>query len=279
MAITGHIKFFDKSRCLEKDGATAVASSGTPSATYALDQNTDTVWRSSGSNDLTTETYTFTFEVQEISRLFIKRMNLKGFTVKYDVSGVWTDFTSVFGLDGSKANISETAFADNTAYYEFAPVTTGSVQITMTTTQVADQEKYFSEVIVTNEIGTFLGFPLTKDIEITRNNRSKKTLSGLYSIQKSIEVASFDIQFKDYPSTAVYNADMDLIMNLHDREEPFLVWLCGGKRGNSFFKYTLRGFRLQDIYQMQVSKAYKLGYTHNIYSAQVNAKVELEQSI
>lgn len=279
MAITGHHKFFEKSKCLLKDGATITASTGQPSADGALDQNADTVWRSSGSNDLTTEELVIEFEEATFDRLFLVRTNFKNFNVQYYSGGSWTHFASVVGLDGSKANITETAFADTTAYYEFTEVTTTKIRIQVLSTQTVNAEKYVSQVIATAELGTLAGWPRIKNVEQNRNNRVVKTLSGKFSIQKSIEVASFDMEFKDYPGVVTYSVDIDLMLELHDLEDPFLVWLCGGKRGTSFFRYTHRGWRLQDVYQMQVSKALNLGYGGGSYSNGLNTKVEFEEVI
>jgi hypothetical protein len=279
VSITGGIKFFEKSKCLEIDGGLAEATSGDASAEYAIDQNVETKWRSSGSNDVSTETLTLTFASATIDRLFLQGINLKGFDVMYDLAGTWTHFAAVVGIGGAKANITETAFAQSTAYYEFTPVTTTSIRIQASTTQTANEEKYISQVIATAELGTLQGYPQIKKIEQNRNNRVVKTLSGFYSVQKSLEVASFDLEFKDYPAATAYNVDIALMMELHDSEDPFLVWLCGGRYSTSYFKYTLRGYRLDDIYQMQISKALGLSYKDGIYKNPVSAKVELESVI
>jgi hypothetical protein len=279
MAINGHYKIFDKSRCLGKDGATITASSGGSSADFALDQNSETSWRSSGSNDLTTETIEVSFTSQEISRIFLLGHNLKDYDIMYDLSGVWTHFASVVGIGGSLANITETTFAQDTSYYEFTPVTTTKIRIRANKTQVANEEKYIGQIVVTTEIATLAGWPRVKGLDLNRNARSVKTLSGFYSIQKSLEVPSFDFEFKDYPANSTYSVDIDTMMELEDREEPFLIWLCGGKFGSTFFKYTLRGWRLKDLFQMQVSKAIRVAYSDGIYSNQINAKVEFEAVI
>jgi hypothetical protein len=281
MAITGGVKFFEKSQCLAVDGATGSASSGDASAAYALDNNKDTKWRSSGAND---DTISVTFQVnfdssKTINRILIRDHNWKDFNIKYDVAGAWTHFASVVGLDGSKANITETAFADNTAYYEFSQVTTTKILVTVTKTQTADQEKYASQIIATSELGTFVGYPNVKEVALDRNLRATKTVSGKYVVDKSIEVVSFDFVFRNYPSSSTYNADMDLVMTLQDREDPFLVWLCGARRGTSYFRYTNRGFRLKDIYNMQITKAIKIGYVDNIYFNGLNAKLELDEHV
>lgn len=280
MAITGGIKFFDKNLCLFKDGSNIDATTSTDSANYAIDLNPDTRWRSNASTDLITETLTVTFdEAKEISRLFLLDFNFKDFTVKYNVLGTWTHFASVTGLSGAKTNITETAFAYDSAYYEFTPVTTDSIQIAVTKSQVVDAQKYLTQFIVTNELGTLAGYPEVKRVKMDKNARISKTISGKNIVQKSIETADFDLNFKGYPSAAAYNADMDLMMTLHDRQNPFLVWLCGGRRGSSYFRYTLRGFRLKDVFQMQVMKAVDLGYTDNIYNGSLNAKVVLDEHV
>lgn len=277
--ITGHHKFFEKSKCLGIDGSVVTVSSGLNLADFLTDQNNDTYWRSSGSTDSITETIEIDFASATINRLFLLKHNLKDFNIKYWNGSAWTHFTSVYGLDGTKTNITETAFSDSVAYYEFASVTTTKILISATKTQVANAQKYISQAITTFELGTLVGWPRIKSVTFDRNNRVKKTISGKYSIQKSIEVAGFDLEFKDYPSTSVYNVDIDLMIDLHDAEEAFLVWLCGGKRGTGFFRYTLRGWRLQDLFQMKVSKAMNLSYSDGVYFNQLNTKIEIEESI
>lgn len=263
MAITGGSKFFLKSKNLD---ATIVSSSGDASSLNAIDLNPQTYWRSVSSSDAVTETITVTFNgMKTIDRIFLVDTNAKEFTIKYDVSGMWTDFSSVIGLDGAKASIAETAFSDNVAYYEFAEVTTGSIQINILKTQVANAEKYISQIICTSEIGTFVGYPEWNKIKLDRNERSKKTVSGKYSIIKSNETFEYQISMKNYPSSAVYNVDIDLIMTLHDAEEEFIVWPCGGRRGTNYFRYTIRGFRLKDLKQVQMFRDLNINYVDNVY--------------
>jgi hypothetical protein len=281
--ITGGIKFFETSKCLFADGATAEStpSSGSVTAQYCLDRNPYTYWYTSGSNDYTTEILTITLPASStISRLLLLDHNFKQFNIKYlnDLS-VWTSFTNVKGMDGALSGISETAFSDDTAYYEFDQVTTTGIQISIDKTQVANAEKYLSQLIVTTELGTFAGYPTIKQVAVDRNSRIKKTLTGRYSIQKADETAAFQLSFKSYPSAITYNVDMDLLMALHDRDASFLVWLCGGRRGSTYFNYTLRGFRLRDVFQMQLDKALNLSYTMSVYKNSLNAEVSFQETI
>ena len=173
MAITGGIKFFDKSKTLFADGTTIVAGvSGDPSAEFTIDRNRLSYYRSVGSNDTITETLTITLpSAQTIDRILILDHNWKEFTIKYDSA---TDFTSVVGLDGALGGgISETVFADGTAYYEFDSVSvTSTIEIAITKTQVANAQKFVNQIIGTTEIGTLVGYPVV-GLSQDRNIRAK----------------------------------------------------------------------------------------------------------
>jgi len=141
MSISGGIKFFEKSKNLFAEGATILATTGSTSANFCIDRNPITYWRSTGSTDAVTEELIIEFdEIKDINRLLLVDHNWKDFNAQYDNAGTWTHFTSVFGIDGAKANITETAFADDTAYYEFTLVSTDKSRIQVTKTQTADQQ-------------------------------------------------------------------------------------------------------------------------------------------
>ncbi len=279
MAFGGGIKFYNQNKALLDFDTTITATSATESADFAIDRNPFTFWRSVGSTDAVTETLIIAFDVdQTIDRLFLLDHNFKSFTIKYDLAGVFTDFTTVVGIDGALGGgITESTFADSTAYYEVTQVTTPRIEVTITTTQVVDAEKFVSQIIATTELGTLVGFPILKSITQTRNSRVKKMLSGKFNISKSIESAAFRLDFKNYPPRLT--ADLDLALSLFDRESPFLVWLAGGRRGTDFFTYTLRGFRLKDVLQMQVNRDTKMSYAKNVYLIQVNMQLSLVEHV
>lgn len=279
--ITGGAKFFYPSMCLSVNGANATAADGNTTPNYMLDRNPFTYFYTVGSNDSTTHTITVTMSSSvTINRLFLIDHNWKQFTVKYlNNLGAWTDFTNVRGLDASLGSISETTFADSSAYYEFDSVTTSSIQITVTKTQIANQDKYCAQLVITSEIGTFAGYPVIKPITLDRNAKVQKTLSGKISTLKGDESAAFGFQFKSYPSAAAYNVDIDLVLTLQDLDTPFLVWLCGGRRGSTYYNYTLRGFRLKDLYLMAITQPLALSYTANVTKNSLNADLEIAESI
>lgn len=260
MSMTGGISFFEKSKSLFEDGATAVASSNTDAQNLLLGNNKYFKWQSSGSDDLTNETITITLpSAIEISRLFLLNHNLKNFNIKYNTGGA-NDFANVTGLDDfSESTLTVAGFARDVAYFEFDAVTTDTIVITASTTQITDAEKFIGQVIVTNELGTLEGYPVINGVDLDRDIQKEQAISGRFHIQKGYESAAFDLTLKTYP---VQN-DIDLLDSLHVSEEPFLVWLCGGLPDQ--FRIKQRGFKLIDLFQMQTDRAMKNSYPKNIY--------------
>ena len=265
MAITGGIKFFKKN---EMSGASPSATSGDASAKFMLDLDVDTYWTSVGSNDSTTETITINFGSNKtIDRVLLLDHNFKNFTVKYLSGSSYVAFANVIGIVGtSLSGNTETSFSKDSSYYEFDSVSTSSIQIACLSTQTPNAEKYLGQAIGTSELGTFVGYPQVSRIDLSRNTRSKKTLSGRYSVQKSQQTLGYSIRFRNYPSSTIYNVDIDLALTLFESEDPFLIYPCGGRYESQHFSYQLPGFRLKDCILSQVKKGYKLKYVKNIYT-------------
>jgi len=275
MPITGGVKFFKKSKALFALGATATATSNTDAAKNVLSSNKFVIWQSLGSDDATTETIVITFPATaDIDRIFLISMNWKEFTVKYDVTGTPTDFTSVVGLNGSQSNISETVYVRDTAYYEFDKVSTTKITITATKTQIVDAEKKLERFYATEEIGTFTGFPEISKEELNQNINKQRVLSGNTNFQKRIETFKATISFKNY--TAIQN-DYDILLDLERRPESFLIWLCGGKFGTNF-SITRENWFLKNVYNVQTAGKLNAKWNNNIYIAGFSAKLNLEQA-
>jgi hypothetical protein len=278
MALTGGISFFNRSMCLAADGTTVIASSGDASSSRALDRNPFTYWRTSGSNDTLTETLTVNFtEDKTFNRIFLIDHNFKNFTVEYDVAGVWTDFASVSGINGALANITETNYALDTSYYEFTEVTTGAIRVSIDTTQTANAEKYLNQLIVTSELGTLEGYPEISSVELSRNLRVQKMLSGRVLTQKSDEYFQAELRFRNYPASL--SDDIDLAFRLHDLEDNFLVWICGGRQGSTYFRKQMRGYRLKDVIPVQLVKAIEPTYSNSVYVNTVNFNIALQEDV
>lgn len=272
--ITGGVKFFDVNVAWLVNGATIVDTLGTGSSVvqYLLGKSRYTYWSTVGSNDSTVETLTLTFPSYSVTRILVVGHNWKQFTCKYWNGASFVDFTSVVGIDGALGSgISETTFHDNTAYYEVAPVTTTQVQFTISKTQTVDAEKTATFLIVTSELGTLQGFPGISPAAVTRNARVMTMPSGKKKVIKAPETYDCILDFSPYAASSTYAPDLNLMYQLHDRDTPFLMWPCGGRRGSTYFKYTLRQLRLQDIFVAQLVTDLTGTYSEsNIYTGPVD---------
>jgi hypothetical protein len=242
MAVDGKIKIFEPSMALYKDGATVATSSGT-GGQYALSMNKLVKWESVGSNDSTTETMTITFDdTKTFSRIFIVDTNIKDFKIFYDTN---QDFSTVRGINNaSLTKIDVTDSTSNTVYYEFDEVSADNILIQMFNTQAANEEKYITIAIVTEEIGAFEGFPQRSAVNIKPNSKVATTETGKRIIRRGLD--SFSAKLSVAYSL---QADIDLLETLFDRDEVFLIWLHGGL--TTSFNMVQRGWRLQDIYPVQ----------------------------
>lgn len=259
MTISGGIKFFDKSKCLLKDGAAIAASSGDASADYALSMNRYLRWDSVGSNDTTAETLVITFPSATIDRILLVDHNLKDFSITYGAGA--SAFSGVVGINGAGSGIIETAFAQDTAYYEFTPVTTTRINITATKTQMANAQKYITLIAATAEIGTLEGYP-TVTPTIIANEKRAQTLGGKYITQKSYEIFGAKLAF-EYTS----QNDVNILNTLFETQAPFLIWLCGGKYSTDNFSVDLKNWRLKDLYQVQTYGQISNTFRKGIYSS------------
>lgn len=267
----GGVSFFDKSLCLFKDGATATATSNTAARNFPLGTNKYYQWESAGSDDSTTETISISLpSVKSVSRIFVLGHNLKDFSITSPDGS----FTNVTSLDGEGiTGISETSYSRNMAYYEFDSIDLDQISLVMNTTQSADDEKTVNQIILTNEIGSLKGFPAITNVTIDKNLIKDKTITGRSIIEKGFEVADFSMRLTNYP----YQSDIDILDLLHERENPFLVWLCGGKPDN--FRIKQRGWRLEDVYQMQIDSDLRNGYQNNVYSLGATGRYGFEEVV
>ena len=289
MTITGHVKFFNQSSSLFSSGASIVVTSGSDTARFILGTNKYLEWKSVGSDDVTTETITITLPIAStIDRIFLIGMNFKDFDVRYDNGSGFTDFTNVVGLDGALGGgIIETTYARDTAYYEFDSVAgVTDIQIRANTTQVVDAQKFLRTFYSIVEIGTLEGFPNVKN-KFDRNANVQKSLSGKFAIIKSFDVVdSIDLKFK----VNIFQEDQDIVECLYDLDDPFLIWLCGGffgfdddiddcDRAPTAFKIDNKGWRLEDVFQVQMDGTLNTNFFPNLYKAGTSFSLKMKESI
>lgn len=276
MTISGGVKFFEPNMALAKNGVTIVSSVSNDAASgLIIDDSKITRWESIGSNNSITEILTITFPSSvTINRMFLLKHNFKNFIIYYWTGSSFSELLNVIDIDGVKIKSTYTDFTHENLYLEFDEVSTTIIKIEVDFTQTPGAQKHIASWIATSEIGTFTGYPGIKPI-VSRNESVVNNLSRKKKIFKSFETFAVNLNFGTYPETS----DLTLADLLFDREDPFLVYLSGGRTGSSYFKTVIRGFRLEDLYLMQSLGIYAPSYTKNIYTSGVNVNLSLTETI
>ena len=275
MPITGGIKFFERNKAMFVDGASANASSGNDLVKFILAQNVYRSWSSSGSSDSSTETITINLQnTKTINRLVLVDHNFKNYSITYN-SG--NQFNNVFNVkEETSSLIAEANYDLDTSYYEFDSVSVNTIEITINTTQVANAEKTLNQILLTTEIGTFQGYPTVNRNQFSRNERTVKTENGLNFITKRERTNSgISLRFDAYPIPE----DVDIVHELFDLEESFLVWPCGGGRSPEYFKHEQRGWRLKDIFNMQTKGNLQALFYQNLYKSGLKTSINFVPSL
>jgi hypothetical protein len=277
MSITGGCKFFDRGGSLAFFGAEiASASSGSANSSNILNNNQYLEWTSSGSNDSTEEEIVITLSNSptdaEYDRILLTGINWKSFQIEFGSSVAIDDAESLAGTSFSiESNYIQVDDYDSETFYLEYSLAAGisSVTFRVQTTQTANDEKTLTQAIVTREIGTLLGFPEIK-ANGSHNSTGKKTPVGSYIISKSYETFSFDMAFKTHP----YAADYELIRDIIESIYPFYIWPCGGNFGTTYFKTTLKGWRIDACKYVVLDGDSAETYYKNIYISGWNGKLK-----
>jgi hypothetical protein len=270
MAISGGIKFFEKSKCdIDVEACTVTVSSGSSGKDRIRDRKNTTRWVSVSSNDATTETITIDLgSSQSINRIVLVKNNFKAFNVQYWNGSAYVDFSSVVTKEGTQSTITETTNAKTTNYYEFAIVSAQLVKVTITTTQTVDAQKYAYQVIITEEIGTLTGYP-NHAREFSPITSKKTTLSGKSKYSIFGEQYSCNLGFNFYPTAA----DHAIILSLWEGLTEFIIYPCGGNEDQ--FRFKTKGDRLEDIYLVFFDGGWTPNYADNVYVLPLNYNVRL----
>jgi hypothetical protein len=326
MTITGGIKFFEKSKFLFVNGATAYSMTGT-NAQHVLNHNRNNKWETAGSNDTIKETLVVSLDQEyEIDRLILNGHNFKDVTIymltgsrllledgniilledgnniilEDDLfsAGQWyryivqetatttsqdlieleqggylkhekfTDFSFIPTDPGLQRTLTGSNLSSSTTYFAFDSTRVKNLIIETTTTQIANQEKFLKVLLGTNEIGTLDLYPAVAPV-FNRNIRRYTALSGKSIIQKNFESINIQMDFAGYPG----QADMTIIEALQDSDEDFVIWLCGGREGTDYFRYLLKGWKIDDLYLGNIINSLPLSYTNNIYINPYNTRL------
>lgn len=237
------------------------ADTGESFADLVCNRNNRSGWATTDSTDAAGTTFTVTWlDEVDISRIFLVMMNFKAFTIKYWDGAAYQDFSTP---------VNETVNMQPTKLFSFDKVTTTRIQITITGTQSANDDKFLRQLICCEEYGQFVtGFQLD-NVTMGQARKVSTVLSGKSKITRN--VGAFMCTFKK--NNVTQGNDITLIETLYGVPDGFLVWLCGGDV--SQFRTLNAGYRMEDIFLCDFSTEYNPDWNkgHYDFGVDINFKI------
>ncbi len=224
-------------------------------------RNNTSGWSTTDSTDAANTTLEIDFnDSVSIDAILLLGHNLKAFTIKYNLLGVWTAFSTP---------IAETANTQDSNYYSFASVVTDGLQIRITGAQTVNADKYIKQFIATELLGA-LSFEPEVEPQFDKDRKVTKYLSGKSYIAKSVGGFTCRMRMK----SASVDADLAVIEQLFRRQEGFLLSLGGGEE-SQFTDGVREGYRREDVFLMDLSNEYTPKYVESRWAQGLEVDMKL----
>lgn len=199
---------------------------------------------------------------KDVNRIGLWKMNFKNYVLWYYDEDL-TAWTIIETVTNNTIATKLHSFATKSARY---------FRIVISGTMTADDDKYMTQLIITESLGEFSFQPRVKPI-IDRNRKATKYLSGKSHIIKSVTAFQCDVEMQSVTS----DTDLTLVETLFDSYEGFLVWLCGGT--TSQFDTQRVGWRLEDIFLVNVGNEYRPEWGQSRYKNGIEVDLRLLEVI
>lgn len=309
MAVTGKIKFFERSKTLLSDNDFEITVMATDkvveneSAKNILSFDRSGYYIGQGlrqgiSQDSDKIKISFKQPIK-VSRYLFVDTNLKQIRLQFKNGGRTVNFKNVVDIDN---NITIGPFSDsaqhipldgasnlrnvpiiehNVFYAEFDEAEIDEVLISMFYSGQSYAigsvfVPYLRQFILTNEIGTFEGFPNISSYSENQNEIINMTSTGLKHITKQHNtVDSFRIAFKSHP----IENDIAIADRLYNSMDSFTLWPCGGGYGSNHFLFEKEGWKLDDIYNVQTTGKKSNRWHKNFYKGGISSTINLVESL
>lgn len=264
--MAGQIIFLNKNKAdINDSNVTATASQNAEFAYLALNRNNYSAWVTSGSVDADNTTYTISFgEGRYIDYIRLVKMNFKNFTVKYYDGATYQNFTSPINVTNNTSA---------TVGYRVTEVFAYGLQITITGTMTANEDKYLYQFIATTWIGQLNSWPIIKAPTHMRSRIITKMLSGKVSVLEQVGAFKMELSYVSLKDAA----DLTLFEYLYQLGEGFLV-LPGGDNETQFNRAHI-GYRKEDIYLMRIVNDYVPEFYKGLYGCGIALKVQLQEAV
>lgn len=262
--MSGQIIFYQKNKIdLSVDGVSISVTDSVASNTgesfshYLRNRKNSSGWITTGSTDAGNTTLTVDMgEGKTLDKIIMVGHNFKNYKIKKWVVNAFVDLLTV------ENNTRETTFNS------FDSIITDKIQIEIENTMIADSEKFMRQLILTEGLGQFNGFPKIQKPTHDTNRIITKMLSGKKSVIESVGAFSCNLTV-DVLSD---KSDLELIESLYYTKNGFLMSLSGEMEDQ--FRNKLLGYRDMDIYLMKCTNNYTPEFFKHCY--QLGAKVDMK---
>ena len=236
---------------------------------FVRNRNNASAWLTTGSTDAANTTLLCEFGVgRDITDIILVKHNWKSYTIKYwDALALdWADFSTP---------IAPTNDQETTTQHQFDRVETDKIQIIITGTRVADDDKELYQLIVSEKIenGFLEGWPVIRNPIHDKKKKVTDMLSGKISLLENVGAFQADLEVAQWKSAN----DIALVENIYFRREGVLMWLCGGDEDQ--FHYAAMGYRKEDIYFVRPINNFEPEMVKGIYTAGFKIQMKFKESI
>ncbi len=261
------IIFFDKNKLdIANANAVLTASEANAYVDYVRNRDNTSAWITTGSVDANLTNIVFDFgERRTITDIVLILHNLGAYTIQYwDGVSTYLDFSTPIAVTGNTAE---------TTKHVFTEVETSKVKLIIQGTITANQDKFIHQFVATTRIGQLEGWPVIKNSKVNRNRTKTSALSGKTSVNENIGGFQCQLAVGFWKSVD----DLVIVEILYNKNEGFLMWLCGGDE--SQFPFAPQGYRLEDLFLMKCVNEYSPDFVKGVYINGLDLTIQLEEAI
>ena len=292
MAVSGGIKFFERSKTLLSDGNASVSLSqdskqnDNQSVKNILTFDRNAYFQTA---KITDEAFLQIIDVEFDQPITINRLLLVDTNINTGAFSFPTPVKNISNIDNQPIPDNPFVFFGNnnsfkglTHYWEFDDVTISTLSFQINISARGDYDEtppdhfFIRQIIATREIGTFEGFPSISAYSENQNEIINETSTGLKHVTKQHQtIDSFKVSFKSHP----IENDVILMDKLFNSRESFTLWPCGGGYGSSHFLFEKEGWRLGDVYNVQTIGKKSNRWHKNFYKGGITSKINMVESL
>lgn len=254
-----NVKYFGPNR-IDANSTYTLTSAPSADSEYLYDNLRTTKLISSGSDDMTNEDWVIELDDSyEVDSIFIDNHNIASGSIQYWNGSAYVDFSTA---------ISYSSHTNTTDFHQFDAVTISRIRVRMSTTQVANAEKFVGQLRLFNELGEMAANPETFVLSFPESSINHKTQDNKSVYVYNGRAARIELLFSD-----ANVADVTLLETLKDLATPFYVFPGGGTT-----TFTNRGWRIQDMFFVNYTNEFRPEIRGNILGIGEVLRVVLEEA-